>query len=300
VSDGAGTSAPGAAGQALRPRPASTVPSALLSPAELGATLDAGARPLGVVRGVAAMLAPVDGGTLLLSPRTVANAGYEVELWSSGAARGGRLIEDPVTEIRWNEGFGLALERLVAEARSLGAHGVVGIRSWTRRVGPKGGPSGVVEHGLMGTAVDVPAAAPPPVLWTTHLAGTALSQLVRSGWMPVSWVTALGAIRHQYSFWASTMRTGGGDRNASHLIGEVGAAEEKAVALAMSELADALGQDRLVEAWHRWESGGLEGPGRTHEHLSTYAVVGTRVRRFGEGAEEALSPEALTATVDLR
>lgn len=273
------------------PRP--RVASSLLSPAELGATLDAGAEPIGIVQGSAAMASPESLGPPLLSPDVVAAAGYDVEPWSSQGRRGGLLIEDPWREGSWNEGFDLALARLVDDASALGAHGVVGIRGSSKRIG--GG--GVVERRLLGTAVVVPGAPPPPFVWTTHLKGAALAQVLRSGSMPVAWVTALGALRFWYSGWALSMRGGGGDRRASHVVGEWGAASEKAVSLALRRLQESLGADGLLRGWHRWWGGQSEVGGQ-RERFFAYALVGTRVRRFREPEPAARS--AIRPTVNLR
>lgn len=279
-----GTPVP-APGRACRP--------SLLSPAELAATLGAGAEPLGVVQGTVVMWSPSDR-QVPLFPNLVAEAGYQVERWPIKGLRDGWFIEDPVAESAWNGGFDEALARLVADAAALGAHGVVGITHRRRRLGS----SHVIEHTLLGTAVLVPDAPPPPFVWSTHLVGPTLSSLVRSGWMPVSWVTAMGALQHRNSSYAAALRSSRARSAAPHLVGEFGAAAAKAMSLALARLDGALGGDRLVRGWDRWWSRRARTAGSALTDFHAYAIVGTRLRRFGGQEPPAL--DTIVPTVDLR
>lgn len=86
----------------------------------------------------------------------------------------------------WQQGYQVALGRLVQEAASKGAHGVVGVK--TRLSHPT--HEGTFEVHLLGTAVAIEGVAPPPAVWCTHIAGHKLAKLVEIGYAPATLVFA--------------------------------------------------------------------------------------------------------------
>lgn len=93
-------------------------------------------------------------------------------------------------EQSWAAGWGSATARMVEEAASLGATGVVGVVDDMRPL-----VSGTVEFSARGTAVRVPDAPEPPGPFSTYLSGQRLAKLVEAGFAPVSVVAALSAVR---------------------------------------------------------------------------------------------------------
>jgi hypothetical protein len=108
----------------------------------------------------------------------------------------GQNYEQSWVEEAWATGFTSAYQRMVEEADTVGAHGVVGVVDATA---PLAG-QGVLEFRVQGTAVrvaDGPAPAGGP--WTTYLAGQRLAKLIEAGYAPVSIAAAVASVR----VWAS-------------------------------------------------------------------------------------------------
>lgn len=105
----------------------------------------------------------------------------------------GQNFEEPWIESAWSTGFGTAYSRLLEEATSLGAYGVVGVEDAAERLSDMG----VVEFRLRGTAVKLAGAAPPSDLkpWTTYLAGQRLAKLFEAGYAPVAVAAAAASVR---------------------------------------------------------------------------------------------------------
>jgi hypothetical protein len=104
----------------------------------------------------------------------------------------GQNFEQPWIESAWSNGFGIAYTRLLEEATSLGAHGVVGLVDTAEHLGDMG----VVEFRLRGTAVRIDGARPPADKpWTTYLAGQRLAKLFEAGYVPVAVAAAAASVR---------------------------------------------------------------------------------------------------------
>jgi hypothetical protein len=104
----------------------------------------------------------------------------------------GQNYEQSWVEEAWATGFTSAYQRMVEEADTVGAHGVVGVVDATA---PLAG-QGVLEFRVQGTAVrvaDGPAPAGGP--WTTYLAGQRLAKLIEAGYAPVSIAAAVASVR---------------------------------------------------------------------------------------------------------
>jgi hypothetical protein len=99
--------------------------------------------------------------------------------------------EEVVTmESSWESGWGTALTRMLAEARELGAHGVIGVLDTSHNLID----AGIREFHLTGTAVVVDGQEPSGEVWSTFLAGQRLAKLLEAGFLPVSVVGAAGAV----------------------------------------------------------------------------------------------------------
>ena len=105
----------------------------------------------------------------------------------------GQNYEQTWVEDAWGQGFSAAYERMVEEAASAGAHGVVGLVDTTEPLGE----TGVLEFRVQGTAVRA-TEGPPPAggrPWSTYLAGQRLAKLVEAGYAPVSIAAAVASVR---------------------------------------------------------------------------------------------------------
>src|ERR1700728_4818082 len=109
----------------------------------------------------------------------------------------GQNYEQTWVEAAWLEGFGSAYGRLIEEAQEAGAHGVIGVTDTSHNLVDMN----VAEFHILGTAVVVEGAPPPPggEPWTTYLAGPRLAKLVEAGFMPISVIAAIASVR----VWAS-------------------------------------------------------------------------------------------------
>ena len=104
----------------------------------------------------------------------------------------GQNYEQSWVEDAWRDGFTSAFQRMVEEAATAGAHGVVGVVDTTE---PLAG-EGVLEFRVQGTAVMVKGGAPPAEgPWTTYLAGQRLAKLIEAGYAPVSVAAAVASVR---------------------------------------------------------------------------------------------------------
>ncbi len=83
----------------------------------------------------------------------------------------------------WKRGYSAAFSRMLEQAKAAGAHGVIGVRDDCRHFAE----TPALEYRVIGTAVRV-AGAPEAkgALWTTHLAGAPLVNLIASGLVPIS------------------------------------------------------------------------------------------------------------------
>jgi hypothetical protein len=192
----------------------------------------------------------------------------------------GQNLEQPWVEKAWAEGYGSAYHRMLEEAASLGAHGVIGVADRVAHLAD----TGTTEFHFLGTAVRVEA-GPAPVpgttagLWTTYLAGQRLTKSIEAGFMPVSVVATLSSVR----VWAYCIteylmegtRSWGGP-TGSHEVEQVSRAHMAARQLARTHVRQQLGGDALTGAMlavHRRELS--QG-----DEVIECTLRGNRVRRF--------------------
>ena len=91
-----------------------------------------------------------------------------------------------------HRGYGTALGRMVQEAATIGADGVVGVGLTMSPL-----PGGPREFTALGTAVRAGGDIRPHRIFSTHLPGQDVAKLVAAGWMPTDLVYGISvAIRH--------------------------------------------------------------------------------------------------------
>jgi hypothetical protein len=162
----------------------------------------------------------------------------------------GYNFEQAWVEDSWSEAWGLAYQRMVAEAVDAGAHGVIGVVDDMRAlVGSR-----VNEFRIQGTAVVVTGADPPPAPFTTYLSGQRLAKLVEAGFFPVEVVATVSSVQmyaycmtqYQLSGTGATRGWGGGTAGAGVTeVTQVARAERAARQLARERARRQLGGDLL-------------------------------------------------------
>ncbi len=177
-----------------------------LSTAELAAVRRCGFEPAGLVMG-----------SSVYSIATMLGTYYSPNFWSStpgfsevypcphgysfgpgfGGHQAGLNWEQTYYEQGIEEAYSLAHGRLVAEARDLQAHGVVGARLRFHRLNSQEFQSSgqVVEFTVIGTAVRCPGAAVLDTPFTSHLSGQGLAKLMSTGVVPAALVLAAGVVQ---------------------------------------------------------------------------------------------------------
>ena len=176
----------------------------------------------------------------------------------------------------WGYGFGTAYGRMVEEAVRLGAHGIIGLVDSNHRLAD----TAVMEFHVLGTAVVVEGAGAPRTPWTTYLAGQRLAKLMDAGFLPVTVVAAMAAVRvYEVCVTQILLRGawgfGGPGMAATEEITQLAAAHMGARRLARDQVRSRLGTDTLQGA--RLEVSEREvGEG---EQEITCILRGTRVRR---------------------
>ena len=84
-----------------------------------------------------------------------------------------------------------AISRILAEARDLGAHGVVGVRILRRHLE---GVGSSLEFTCIGTAIRRAGAPKLQTPFMSHLDGVAFAKLIHGGYVPVALVMGIGAM----------------------------------------------------------------------------------------------------------
>lgn len=208
-----------------------------------------------------------------------AGRGYE-ESWpcphgiASIEHRWGYNFEQPWVEAGWSQGFGSAYGRMVEEAATAGAHGIVGVVDRARFLAEQN----VVEFHLTGTAVTVEGLEQAPALWSTYLAGQRLAKLFEAGWAPVSIAAAMASVQMWPNCQTEYLLQGSAGMWTSSYSGEieqVTRAETAVRGLARSAVRSQLGGDTLHGASVTLSRHGVSGG-----HVTECTIRGTRVRRF--------------------
>jgi len=195
-------------------------------------------------------------------------------------------------EETWSAALAQATERLLDEARKLGAHGVIGIVEHAEHHGD----TSSFEFSLSGTAVGIDNVAPLERPFTTFLAGQKLNKLVESGFTPVSialTIAEIGVLAScitEYQL-RGGMQWGWGAAPTGE-IDQVARAHAAARSLARERIRAQLGGDvlhaaALVVRSHETQ----EGP------QIEVVLRGNRVRRFKEAMDMA-PPRPVVNLVD--
>ncbi len=258
---------------------------------DFAACLQMGLRPVGLVQGFCAMQwgwyaagSPYLRGTTPYSGR----GGVYVQNWycPHGFVGGehrtwGQNYEQTWVEDAWTEGFSSAFSRMVEEAREVGAHGIVGVTDTSHGLADMN----VVEFHMLGTAVVVEGAPPPPggQPWSTYLAGQRLAKLLEAGFMPISVVATIASVR-VWAYCITEYLMEGGAYGFGQAMGstaevqQVSEARLAARTLAREHSRKQLGTDTLHGisfSTHEREVG-------SGDQVLECTLRGTRVRRFKE------------------
>lgn len=167
----------------------------------------------------------------------------------------------------------LAVARLLAEARDLDAHGVIGTRLNFRYLE---GMVSTVEFTAIGTAVARPGAAPLARPFTSHLSGQELLKLLGAGMVPVAVAVGAGSV---------TAEVAGSWSGGAREIPPFGDAIEASRRIAGERLV----RHARAGGWAvlgTLASTGTESAERGR--VSTAVLTGTLVRRFEADAPAAL------------
>ena len=184
----------------------STAFSSGLTVPDFAACLDLGLEPVGLVQGFCVMqwgwYGAGSGYMRGLNPYSFGpqnNGGYaetyrcphgfvsnEHRMW-------GQNVEQTWVEQAWAQGYGAAYRRMLDEAMSLGAHGVIGVADRVSVLAD----TGTTEFHFLGTAIKVDGGPPPAggVPWSTYLAGQRLTKSIEAGFMPVAVVATMASVR---------------------------------------------------------------------------------------------------------
>jgi len=192
----------------------------------------------------------------------------------------GQNYEQSWVEDAWATGFSTAYARMLQEAASAGAHGIVGVVDSTSPLSDMG----VVEFRLQGTAVRVVDGDPPADgrPWSTYLAGQRLTKLVEAGYAPVAVAASVASVGvwancvTQYLSEGSNSMFGGATPGAE--ITQLVNAQMMARQIATQRVREQLGGDSLHGAamttvQHERGEGDVE---------VECVLRGNRVRRFRE------------------
>lgn len=297
----AGDELPEAAGRRL----AEGAWSSGLSVADFAASLDMGMEPVGYVQGYAVMQWSwfMSTGGFGMGVAGLGGFGARGGGWAASPQRRGQYVEQwqcphgfvsaehrmyganyelTWLEDSWATGWGLAKERMIDEAKALGATGVVGVVDDMRPL--VGGTT--VEFRASATAVAVSGAPRPENPFSTYLSGQRLAKLIEAGFAPVSVVATLSAVRMlgycitHYQLAGANVGTwygpSAGGVSGVGPVDQVNRAEAAARRLAREKVREQLGSDVLHGATlERSEREIGEGD------LSIQCTLkGTRVRRF--------------------
>jgi uncharacterized protein YbjQ (UPF0145 family) len=263
-----------------------------LSVADFAACLSMGLQPVGLVQGFCAMQSSSYANSVYLSrglsPFVGAPSGY-VENYQcphgmvSGEHRmWGQNYQQTWVEDAWHLGFTNAYSRMLEEAETLGADGVIGVIDTEQPLTE----AGIIEFHIRGTAVKVQgesSTASSP--WTTYLAGQRLAKVFEAGYAPVSVVAAVSSVRvWAYCMTEYLMGTGGlsmwstqtSPVEIDQIVNARTAAREMVRANARTQLrGDALHGVELQLREREFEKGDLE---------VNSVLRGNRLRRFKDFA----------------
>jgi len=172
-------------------------------------------------------------------------------------------------------GWGTAMARMVTEAATIGADGIVGVQLSQGALG-----NNIHEFTAIGTAVRARSRVRPRRVFSTHLPGQDVAKLVLAGWVPTDLVLGVAVgIRHddwntrqQRSWTAGNVEVGG----YTELINVTRADARRAFGAHVH----AAGADGAVVASMRLSTWEIE-PGEGHvDHVAESTIFGTAIAQF--------------------
>ncbi len=289
-----GTPATGAAGThlpeaAVHRLESSAAFSSGLSVPDFAACLDLGLEPVALVQGFCVMqggwTGPPSGFMRGMSPYAAGqtpgayNESYRCPhgFVSNEHRAWGQNVEQTWVEAAWAQGYGSAYGRMLEEAGTLGAHGIIGVVDRISSVAD----TGTTEFHFLGTAVTVVDGPPPSggVPWSTYLAGQRLAKSIEAGFMPVAVVGALASVQVWAYCMTEYMMEGSmrwGAPSGPALVEQISKAHMAARQLARKHVREQLAGDELhgasIDVVTRELSEGDE--------VIDCTLRGNRVRRF--------------------
>jgi uncharacterized protein YbjQ (UPF0145 family) len=178
-----------------------------------------------------------------------------------------------------NHGYETAMSRMLDEAATIGADGVVGVALTTDHLDGR-----AREFMALGTAVRARGVVRPRRPFSTHLPGQDVAKLVTAGWMPTDLVFGISvAIRHddwrtqrQASWGAGNVEVSGYTELITHVRADARALFGRHVLAAGAEGAVVSSMDLRT-----WE---IEPAENHRDHVAEASVFGTALVRFHTGA----------------
>jgi uncharacterized protein YbjQ (UPF0145 family) len=266
-----------------------------LSVAEAAAVRRVGMVPAGFVMGTAVMQLAAAGGQLYgqwggLSGQSFGQGGGYSETYPCAHTYGlggnmgfrggvgapehyGFSVEDAVLAASLAEGYGLAIERLDAEATDVGAHGVVGVDLFFENLV---GSPGTATFFARGTAVAHPGTPPLPSPFLTNATGQHFERLIALGYVPTGLAVGVGSVYVQPNCQAR------GDFTVPGVNRQIPSAIAVARTRARSSLAAAAHRSGEGVVNTEWTDRRVHRYGESWDQLTI--AVGTAVRRYSTEA----------------
>ena len=181
-----------------------------------------------------------------------------------------------------------AMDRLVAECRQLGGHGVVGVRLSIGSF-PAGGP----EFLAIGTAVRAQGAAPAPeVPFTSGLSGQDFAKLIMTGWVPAGLVLGISiGSRHDDRSTARQTRVTTGNAEVAGWT-ELGSESRRDARRQLESDVRRFGAEGVVIEAMPLRVRQRDCPAQVgrHDHVVEATFTGTAVTRFAPGGPRRARP----------
>jgi uncharacterized protein YbjQ (UPF0145 family) len=175
-------------------------------------------------------------------------------------------------------GYDTAIARMMTEAQTMGADGVVGVRLTVTHLGQDNR-----EFVALGTAVRAGGAVHTPRAFVTDLPGADVAKLLHAGWVPVSIAFGISvAVRHDDYATLSQARAWGQNTEVSGYTQLVQHVRDDARDRFGQHAARAGADGAIVSSMdlHVWEHEPAEGH---RDHVAESTVFGTTIAKFHRG-----------------
>jgi uncharacterized protein YbjQ (UPF0145 family) len=261
-----------------------------LSTDEFAAIRSAGFAPVGQVLGAAVYNIGYTGGWGCPGPWDYGGLGGRPRVSSQvGYASFGPLVQ-LMYQARHK-----ALDRMVAECKELGGHGVVGVRL---TIGPF--PAGGLEFKAIGTAVAAHGVRPLRKPFTSDLSGQDFAKLIMKGWVPAGLALGISiAARHDDWRTVSQTRWGAGNTEVGGFTQVVNDARHDARTQLQADVKRIGGEGVVIAAMEmnvrERECPAVEG---RRDHIVEAVNIGTAIARFSRDAERASGPSLAIMSLD--